>query len=289
MQRKLFFLLLLFLLPLQNFWPVEGIVVAVSDVQFSPPRYYVGDSVCLSFHFEANPQAKIVTPVYQDNEILTVDQIDIERSGRDVYVVVTLRFFTPGTRSVQFDFGDVSTIPIPLHVSSVLENNQKDLYMSYGPLMLPGTRLMGTFLVALIILLPSAIYFLIKYIKMIITHTVFLVPPYKILSKKLKSLSFDRKNLSDKDFYTQLLDAMRNFLAQYLHCEEFKSATANRMQTLLADHYKEEETEEIMIIVVRGDMVKFGGEIMEDNERLYCVKRCLQLAKQLEHTERASE
>lgn len=285
-MTKRLLLPILFLFSCQFMWAASGMVVAVSDVQFSPPRYYVGDSVHLTFHFEANPQAKIVTPVYLDNEILKVDQVTVERTGRDVYVNVVLRFFIPGTRSVQFDFGDISTVSIPLHVSSVLENNQKDLYMSYGPLMLSGTRLMGTFLVALVILLPSMIYFLVKYIKKIVSHSASLVSPYNILQRRLKSLSFDRKNLSDKGFYTQLIDGLRLFLANFLHIDEFKSATAERMKTLLGEYYSEEETEEIMTIVVRGDMVKFGGQVMDENERLYCVKRILQLGKQLGHPER---
>lgn len=264
------------------------IYVTVSDVQFSPPRYYVGDSVRMSFYFEASPQAKIVAPPYQDNEILTIDQIDINRSGRDVYVTVMLRFFIPGTRSIQFDFGDVSTVPIPLHVSSVLESNQKDLYMSYGPLMLPGTRLMGTFLVGLLILLPSAIYFLVKYLKRVFTHAAVFVSPHKALSKKLKQLSLDKKNLSDKEFYTQLLESWRTFLSQYTYLDEFKSATAARMRNLLTEYYTPEETEEIMTIVIRGDMVKFGGQEMEANERTYCIKRILQLVKQLDRSERTS-
>ncbi len=264
------------------------IYVTVSDVQFSPPRYYVGDSVRMSFYFEASPQAKIVAPPYQDNEILTIDQIDINRSGRDVYVTVILRFFIPGTRSIQFDFGDVSTVPIPLHVSSVLESNQKDLYMSYGPLMLPGTRLMGTFLVGLLILLPSAIYFLVKYLKRVFTHAAVFVSPHKALSKKLKQLSLDKKNLSDKEFYTQLLESWRTFLSQYTYLDEFKSATAARMRNLLTEYYTPEETEEIMTIVIRGDMVKFGGQEMETNERVYCIKRILQLVKQLDRSERTS-
>ncbi|MGL4524385.1 MAG: hypothetical protein ACRCVN_02535 [Spirochaetia bacterium] len=264
----------------------EVLIVPVSQVQFSPPRYYVGDVVELRFRFEANPGLQIVTPPYEENSFYIIDNINISRTGRDVVAVVYLRFFVPGTRSIYFDFGGLTTMPIPLHVSSVLENERRDLFVSYGPLILPGTRLLVTLFIALVILLPFGVYLISKFLKRLIYETTFLIPPYKTVLRKLKSLSQDPNILSDKEFYTELLGAFRTFLSLHFQIAEFHSATADRMTNLLLSYYNTEDTEEIMTIIIRGDMVKFGGEFMESNERSYCIKRFLELVRQIEKVEK---
>jgi hypothetical protein len=256
--------------------------IPAENVIFSPHRYYVGDKVTMQFRLGVTDTVKLAVPVYEITERLVVEHIRIIQKEREALVLVEFRAFAPGPGHVSFDFGPVKTAPVNYNVSSILDETAKELRQAYPPLALDGTRLLITVLIAVILLLPPLFYFGIRALKKMFAGFLrSLRSPFKQFNKTIKQLTKD-DTMSSRTFYFVLLDAYRNYMSITSNIKEFRSATAKELAELLRLCYNQADAESILQLYQRGDLVKFGGLFVSDEQKQKDLTLLLTLARAIE-------
>jgi hypothetical protein len=265
-----------------------AVPVPLRYIQFSPARYYIGDTVTIQLSFKAPSAAQLVVPPFTKNDIMSIDSIQIDQQVDIVNVQILAHFFIPGNHQLNLDFGVLKIEPIPIYVSSVLTDTDASTNISLSnPTLLPGTQIIVTLLLALLLLLPVLAYILYRVIRYIIYPLMLhKQSPQKQLLIQIGQLQ-KNKNITDKLFFFDILRIMRQFLYQYTKNGAFLSATHDELAHLLPQVISSSQLANALLdIFSRGDFIRFGHATMLDQERETCIHTLLQLANELDHNKK---
>lgn len=265
-MKKLFFAALLLALTLIS---LHG-QAEVTRTVFIPPEYYIGDPVELRIQIELDRYEILTVPLNIDElEWVEIRDVQVVQNNRDAEIIIKFTSFSPGTRALpDMDFGPFFLEDFKIYTKSLVEEGETDLKGLRPQVMIPGSRLSFFLLILGVFILPYAAYFLIK---LAIRYIIVLLKryhsarPYRTLVRTLKRLDSSLEKTAVRDFFITLSDALRVYLtARTGH--DCKSATTSEISRLHGFGLDQTLWERMVSVLKLGDMVKFAGETMTEEE-----------------------
>ncbi len=237
---------------------------SVTQVTLLPATYYIGDAVEARVTVRGVALDDVVVPeTLPDLEWVTMEEIVALSRPDGVEIRILFRPYFPGTRTLPpVDLGSFELSGLSVFVSSVLEEEARDLEPMRDQLLLPGTRLIVTILAAILVLLPVTIATtggfarsLVERIRRGYRERM----PFRRMSRQLKQLDARVHELDGRTYYIELLSLVRLYLQQRLGISILSSTTAELPRFLSAAGVPSEVRERIVEVFQFGDLVKFAS------------------------------
>ncbi len=283
-MRKIYVLLLM-LLPLfsaaaQNY--------QIQNLRFSPPEYYVGDTVEMSFVLRTEESLDIQAPESLPDPVwLKFLDVEVNTRGRDSEVRIRLIPYYPGTRTLPvLNMGEVSLDDLKIFTSSLLNlESSRDLEGIRSPLLIPGTRAMGALIVSLLFSLPVVIILLFRFLRartgeIIKTYKINL--PYRQFQRLVRKIRRTMVNMPERDFYIQFTGGFKKYLSTRFH-EDLSSSTTSEIEGML-EKSRVHDTLAMSLVNLfhRVDRVKFAGEKLMYSDREILLNEVEEVSEALE-------
>ena len=272
--------------------PRRDIVEAeIERTLFLPQVFYVGDRVEMRVAFRTSP---VVSPrLPEDTPSIswgTLHRVRLAEVSSGWELRVSFTPFQPGTQTLpEMDLGDVQLRGIDVPVPSILEEDQTELEPLRDQLLLPATRLLIAGSVAVLVVVPGAWVLFFRWGRRRIANLIHRYRdalPYRRISRSLKQLSNEMDDMSDREFYIQLLADFRGYLSHRMHTE-VRSATTKELAGELDQYIPTEEDREAVLEVFKfGDRVKFASQRASTRARADHLEAVLRV---LRHVERKRE
>ncbi|MBI9099827.1 MAG: hypothetical protein JEY91_15210 [Spirochaetaceae bacterium] len=265
MRKYITLSLLIFLLP-----SVLKAQVEVKRAVFIPPEYYMGDPVELRIQIKLDDYEQLNVPDdFETYEWVEIKDVKVFQKDREAELIVQFTSFSPGTRALpDLDFGPYVLRDFKIYTNSLVEEGENDLKDIRAQVMIPGSRLYFFLLTLAAFILPYMVYF---SAKILIRYTILLARkyhsarPYRTLNRILKKLDTTLEKISVRDFFITLSDSLRVYLTARTGFD-CKSATTSEISSLHGFGLDQKLWERLVAVLKRGDMVKFGGEILTVNQ-----------------------
>ena len=283
-MRKIYVLLLM-LLPLfsaaaQNY--------QIQNLRFSPPEYYVGDTVEMSFVLRTEESLDIQAPESLPDPVwLKFLDVEVNTRGRDSEVRIRLIPYYPGTRTLPvLNMGEVSLDDLKIFTSSLLNlESSRDLEGIRSPLLIPGTRAMGALIVSLLFSLPVVIILLFRFLRartgeIVKTYKINL--PYRQFQRLVRKIRRTMVNMPERDFYIQFTGGFKKYLSTRFH-EDLSSSTTSEIEGML-EKSRVHDTLAMSLVNLfhRVDRVKFAGEKLMYSDREILLNEVEEVSEALE-------
>jgi hypothetical protein len=259
-----------------------------------PAESFVGDPIELRYRIRTDASVtepeEVPTPPWGSIESLVVTETENEI---DVRIVVIP--FEPGTLTIpSLDLGELRLEGLSFVVSSVLASEtNEDLRSIYGPERLPGTRAAVIVAGGLVVVgLILAFYFAgpgKKRLRFWIGRMKARLP-YRRLVRQLTGLEAEGSEVSSREFYIRLVDAIQDYMSAVLRVE-CRSATTTELVGYLPilaaySDVAEAEVKPLAEVFRTADRAKFAHASVDERERLRHVHACSELFADLETNRR---
>ena len=243
--------------------PLGSDKYAVTDEVFVPPQYTVGDHVELRLALLPKTGVKIISSRELPNQPwLKILGVEVHPEGALVRVSIKFIPFAPGSKTLPpLPLGDVVLSGLRIHTASVLNpQNPGDLAPPRPPLALPQTALYLELSLFLLLVLPFAVWRLIRPIRTFwggLKKRTSRKKPFKHLEKGLKKLSLKAGQVPGPEFYTEFSLLVRSYLTERLK-KPMMAATPLDLQETLGVLPPAWSSEWIRL-VHRADVVRFDS------------------------------
>ena len=237
----------------------------IERTTFLPQVFYVGDRVEMRVAFRTSPGAAPRLP--EESPSIpwgTLHRVGLAEVSTGWELRVSFTPYQPGTQTLPpIALGDVYLRGIDVPVPSILDENRAELTPLRDQLLLPATRTLLAVAVAVLVLVPAMWFLFFKwgrrrFIDLVTRYREAL--PYRRINRALRQLGNEMDEMSDRDFYIQLLSDFRSYLSRRMHTEAF-SATTEELAGELERYIPTEEDREAVLEVFKfGDRVKFASQ-----------------------------
>jgi hypothetical protein len=277
--------------------------IAVYNIEnntFIPPQYYVGDEVELKIKISIPESLDLTSPgEKKETEWIEITSIHIFpfqmiNGAKTHDISIFFKAFKPGILTMPLlNFGDIELSNLEIHTSSVFHDNKDAAFPPFrGQLNLPDTFIKLVLILLLFILIPLFLFIIMKYIFRGLTKSstiIMLQRPYSKLTRKIKKLKKQIKNLDSRAFYIILSEIFRHFLQVRLSIPALTSTT--REISSLAKHnvLEQDLSNEIIKILSLADFIKFGGKHSSEKEKENVIQKVLFIAKIIEEEKKSVE
>jgi hypothetical protein len=269
-------LALLLLLTLPGFGRQEF----AQEVTFSPAHFYLGDEVILNFWLAREEGEQIESGLYPQNDNLIIQEIVILPNQHRTYVSIRFKSFAVGTQYLSLYFDDISVQEITITTRSLIAEGYDQARTIYAPRLLENTQLVLILTTMFLVFIVPVILLSIHLSKRIYAHyTNSKLLPYRIFVRTLTGLIRSESQLSDTQYYSQLSNAIRQYLTHQLNLAGLSSATPEEVEVLLAGYVEDERSKGLAEFFKRSDAIRFGGRFAEVGEREADTNFILALAK----------
>lgn len=280
--------LLLFVVALgaagQSEEPVEA---EIERTLFLPQVFYVGDRVEMRVAFRTAPGAVPRLPEESPTiEWGTLHRVRLAEVSGGWELRVSFTPFQPGTQTVPAMFlGDVYLRGIDVPVPTILEEDRSELEPLRDQLLLPATRFLLASVLAVVVLVPAGWFLFYRWgrkrLRTLLARYRDALP-YRRISRSLRQLSGDMDDMSDREFYIQLLADFRAYLSRRMHTEAF-SATTEELAGELERYIPTETDREAVLEVFKfGDRVKFASQRASTRARADHLEAVLRVLRHVE-------
>lgn len=261
----------------------------ITRTVFIPPEYYIGDPVELRIQLELERYNVLTVPLNMDElEWVEISDVEVIQNQREVEIVIKFTSFSPGTRALPYmDFGPFILDDFKIYTKSLVEEGETDLMGLRQQVMIPGSRLYFFLIILGIVVLPYALYFLIKLLMryaIILFRRYHAKRPYRTLSRILKKLEANLEKTSVREFFIALTEALRDYLTIRTG-HDCKSATTSEISRLHGFGLDQTLWERLVSVLKQGDMVKFGGETQSQEEMKETIQFVTSVCQDIEKRE----
>ncbi len=265
---------------LQSSFAFSDSGLSVKDAVFLPKVFYVGDKVELRVTLQPDKGKVIKLPEQlPSSDWLTYDDITLKRGKGIVALRIVFTPYAPGTRTLpSLKLGDTLLDSVKIHTASVLENGAVAFKGIKKPLLIPGTKLLLGFIIALLFVGPVFVLGFAGSIKKKIHRAAASrrgKRPKKQLFKVLKGLEEERERMSSRQFYFKLSDAYRKYLSLRTGID-FMTTTSTDFGRNLDKVIKDKKiVRSAASMVIFSDSIKFGGVTVSSSRKehdLHIVK-----------------
>jgi hypothetical protein len=271
-------------------WCTAADTYEIEQTVFLPPRSYVGDRVELRIRLRTIGDASIQTPEKPpQSEWIDIDTVEVIPAGDAYEVRIVFASFHPGTQALPpLQLGDVRLEGIRIHTNSVVTEGQSSFEGPRGQVMLPSTRIMLGIAVAAVIALPLLVFQVGGFFRRRVSGLVQQYrerQPYRKLTRTLKRLRADAEEMNGRQFYIELSDALRIYLAERYN-RRYIAATTFEVRRLLFNNLSDDERiERVSALFQQSDRIKFGRENSDAAQRLRDLEETEALVELLERGE----
>ncbi len=250
---------------------------SISKIHFLPPVYYVGDEV----------EARIRLSV--SGGVVPAEPSELPAPGwirfRDVRIIpisneyevrISFSVYKTGTQELPpISLGDITLTGVKVGAASLLEDGVTKIEDAFGPVLLPGTRLLLAAVVGGAIVVPALIIVVFIWARRLIGQ----MRAQWLANKPLKDLNAMLDRLADPDyagnsrnFYITLTETFRDYLSSRLEVD-IKSHTASELkEDLMQALAGVAQVEKISAELPRFDEIKFGGLGVKRPQRTRDIK-----------------
>ncbi|MDC7241958.1 MAG: hypothetical protein PQJ50_16505 [Spirochaetales bacterium] len=278
-------LILLLALPLQG---LAAQNYQIQNIRFSPPEYYVGDTVEMSFIIRTDQLVDIKVPEDLPDPVwINFLSMEVESRGLDSEVHIKLIPYYPGTRTLPpLEMGGLRVDDLKIFTSSLLNlESSRDLEGVQGPLLIPGTRAVGALIVSLMLSLPVVFLLLFRFLRartgeIIKTYKINL--PYRQFQRLIRKIRRTMVNMPEREFYIEFTGGFKKYLSTRFH-KDLSSSTTSEIENLLE---KSQVHDTLVMSLInlfhRVDRVKFAGEKLMYTDREVLLKESEEVSEALE-------
>lgn len=235
----------------------------ISETNFLPQKYYVGDFVELRFVVRTATPEKIHIPeTFPSEDWVDFEEIQVlnHQDGAEIHIV--FRSFYPGTRTLpQVNFDSFVLERVKIHTASILSEANPGFSEPRGQLYLPGTRIIIIMLVFVFLVIPLFALFLAgrmkKWVRSIIAQQKE-KKPIKKFYRRLDDLKKQAGRISSRDFYIILTNALRRYLS-VRSARDYQAVTTKEIDTRIEMDFPGIQHLHNLVEVLRyGDEIKFS-------------------------------
>ncbi len=260
----------------------------VTGAVFVPPVYYVGDLVELRLSLLL-PEGKSMLPPLSLPTASWVLIRDVQVRHEPPFERVTIKFvpFAPGTKTLPpLVLGDVTLDGVKVSTDSLLGKDPPELTPPRDQMLLPHTELFVLFCLIVLLVLPWAIWRLIKptarwtaALRKRSAHR----RAWRRWIKEVRRLRASAMGLEGPEYYTQLSQLARGYLGSRFD-QDFGTLTAAEAQDVLQPLPPAWRSEWVRLLR-RSDVVRFDARNPTDAEKLEDIDALRREAGRLEGKE----
>lgn len=243
----------------------------VTGAVFVPPVYYVGDLVELRLSLLL-PEGKSLLPPLGLPTAPWVLIRDVQVRHEPPFERVTIKFvpFAPGTKALPpLVLGDITLDGIKVSTNSLLGKDSPELTPPRDQMLLPHTELFLLFCLVLLLVLPWAVWRLVKPAARwtaAVRKRSARRRAWRRWTKDIRKLRAAALALDGPEFYTQLSYLARSYLGSRFD-HDFGTLTAVEAQDVLLPLPPAWRSEWVRLLR-RSDIVRFDAQNPSDAEKL---------------------
>ena len=259
----------------------------VGRIDFLPPEYYVGDEVEVRVRLSVEEGVVPAEP----SELPAPGRIHI----KDVRIIpfsdeydvrISFSVYETGAGILPpIELGDITLSGVEIGAVSILENGATKVEEVFGPLLLPGTRLLLALGIGALLIVPAFSVFAVIWIKRFIRHMRsewYERKPFKELSGRLDEMEDPASTINSRDFYFKLTDIFKDYLTGRLEAD-IQAFTASELVEDLKERFKGiAPVEKISADFARFDEVKFGNLAVDNPQRKVDILQIREAAAAIE-------
>ena len=271
------------------FLPISRITAdyTIRQIHFLPPTYYVGDEVEVRIRLAAEDGLVPAEP----KELPPPDWIRI----RDVRIIpiseeydIRISFSSYETGKGELPaiaLGDITLEGVEIITESILDEETARISESFGPALLPGSKLLLSLGVGALIILPVFIVLLIFWLRRFTNHLISERKerrPFKVLTLVLEELAKPPAPVKNREFYLRLTDAFKEYLSTRLELNVRTSTVSELRGSLTLQFAGVAPVEKVLADLVRFDAVKFGNLRVNNRRRVADIRKVRDAAEAIE-------
>jgi hypothetical protein len=192
-------------------------------------------------------------------------------------------FETGTTELPAIDLGDITLAGVEIEVDSILQDGDTAIERAFGPVLLPGTRvLLALFIGALLVVPPLAVLAGI-WLKRLVQNLLVRWNerlPFRDLNEDIDELIAKAPN--SRDFYIGLTAVFRRYLARKLELDLRSYTSSELSEELMKVLHDVPAVEKISADWSRFDEIKFGKRMIKGRQRSTDVKKIRDTALAIE-------
>jgi hypothetical protein len=260
-------------------------IYSVSRVNFLPPVYYVGDGVEARIRLSVEDGYTIVEPSeLPPPGIIHVRDVRIIPISGEYDIRIFFSSFETGiTELPAIELGDVTLTGVEIEVDSILEEGDTSIVGTFGPVLLPGTKVLLALFIGALLIVPPLMVLLGIWLKRLVLHLRDRWHeriPIRDLNEEIDTLVAKAPN--SRDFYIGLTEIFRRYLARKLEVD-IRSYTSSELSNELGKLLPEvPAVEKISADWSRFDEIKFGKRRIKGRQRSRDVKKIRDTALAIE-------
>lgn len=285
MGVKSVILWLLLLLPVGRVAADDDYII--KQLFFLPPTYFVGDEVEVRIRLAAGEglvpaePSELPAPTWVHIRDVRIIPISSEFDIR-----ISFSSYETGTGELPpITLGDITLEGVEIVTASMLDDDTSKIVESFGPALLPGTKLLLALGVGALLIVPVFAFLLVIWIRRLTRHIVAERKerrPYKDLDLALNDLSGPEAPANNKEFYLKLTGAFKEYLSGRLEVN-LRTLTASEMRDTLMERFSAlTPVENISAELFRFDEVKFGGRRVSRQARNGDIRKVRNAAEAVE-------
>ena len=239
--------------------------VTVKTVHYLPQEFYVGDLAEIRIQIEPMPGVSLVSPAEMpESSWISFKSVTVDTDKEFPEIRIRLVSFQPGIRALPpIDLGGAVLQDLKIHTTSVLRDDTVEFAEPFGPVILPGSRLL--LVIGAIVLLAGPLLILMFWERMGTALKENIRAgrrklPYRRFLKGMAQIAGQEEALSADEYYTKLSDTVRSYLTLRLG-KNLISATSRESEGILRCQFGDfDGSRSIAEFLSGADRVRFGGE-----------------------------
>jgi hypothetical protein len=288
------FLLLYAMISIGSVSAAEKPAVQVRTIHFLPQQFYVGDQVEIRIQIEPLAGITLVSPTKMpESSGLSFKNIRVETEGEYPEIRIRLVSFQPGIRALPaIDLGEAVLQEVKIHTTSVMQDTPLSFVDPFGPVILPGSRLL--LVIGSTALLAGPLLLLLFWDRLGKALRGSLRAgrrklPYRRFQKRMAALAAQEGTLDPGEYYTRLSGEVRSYLSLRLG-RNLISATSRESAGILYGEFGDLGSSRSLAEFLSGaDRVRFGGEAASAEKRRGDLLLCRTQVENIEETLRKRE
>ncbi|NOY08804.1 MAG: hypothetical protein GXP33_08170 [Spirochaetes bacterium] len=261
----------------------------ILNSNFLPPKSYVGDVVELRMVIKTLNGKKPAAPArYKSSDSLQIKNIRVVGHSANQFTLhIYFVSYQTGTQLLPvIESGDIRLDNIQIYTSSLLNELTNARFRGVkGQVILPGTNIKIAAVILLILLLPFVIIFLIIKVKSwikILKRERKRKRPYRVIILGLKKLNERLDQIKVKEFFIEASADIKKYMEERLGMPFLSLTTEEIKKQLIKEMDDTSLVSELVDILHRSDLVKFGGKRMKRSDMEIYLKRITVLIKGIE-------
>jgi hypothetical protein len=261
--------------------------ITIIQQSFLPSTFYVGDTVEMRVTFQTPFNKNLTIPVEMPNvEWGKIQRMELLELGSALELRVIFTSWAPGTQTFPaIRVGSLSFEQLTVHVSSIIDREQRAIPRIQSPALLPGTSTLLVVQIIVVLLLIALLIFsgfvIIPRIRRVRRrwHSAL---PLRRAQRSLRDLAVSAPRQEIRAIYIALLEETRTYFTDRLKIPAL-AATTSELEAMLEPLIDDPELiNQIIELFREGDRVKFANIAGSHQQAVAHIHGLSQVLKQIE-------